>query len=192
MPPKRRPPTSSSAPPPQQQEKKPRQSALAKEHSITPATESEIKEVFTLFATATKPPQLPSADLRRALTALGVPPASKTELSDLLGAVDPEDEGTIEYKRFVAVAALKLNSRSEDSRRWEVEEAFELFVGMGGGEGGRITLGCLKRVAGVLKEDVGEGVLRDMLLEANGGAGVERGVDLEGFEGVMRRAGVFR
>lgn len=95
----------------------------------------------------------------------------------------------------MAVAALKLNSRSEESQQREVEDAFRLFTAMGG-EGGRITMGCLKRVAGVLKEEVPESVLRDMLLEANGGSGVGRGVGrgvgLKDFEGVMRRAGVFR
>jgi hypothetical protein len=53
-------------------------------------------------------------------------------------------------------------------------------------------MGCLKRVARELKEDVPDQILRDMLLEANGGSGVGRGVEIKDFEGVMRRAGVFR
>jgi len=76
----------------------------------------------------------------------------------------------------------------EEARRGEVEEAFKLFLDMGGGRGGRITIETLRRVAEVLKEDVSEGVLRDMLVEAEGGEG---GVGLQGFEGVMRRAGVW-
>lgn len=55
-----------------------------------------------------------------------------------------------------------------------------------------ITLGDLKRVAAVLKEDVGDDVLRDMILEANAGAGVQAGVAKEEFEDVMRRAGVWK
>ncbi|ROT43166.1 hypothetical protein SODALDRAFT_327339 [Sodiomyces alkalinus F11] len=55
-----------------------------------------------------------------------------------------------------------------------------------------ITLGDLKRVAAVLKEDVNDDVLRDMILEANAGAGVQAGVAREEFEDVMRRAGVWR
>jgi len=43
-----------------------------------------------------------------------------------------------------------------------------------------------------MEGECGEGVLRDMILEANGGAGVGKGVGREEFEGVMRRAGVFR
>lgn len=40
--------------------------------------------------------------------------------------------------------------------------------------------------------EVSEEVLRDMILEANGGAGVQRGVKREEFEGVMKRAGMWR
>lgn len=47
-------------------------------------------------------------------------------------------------------------------------------------------------VARLLKDDVKESVLKDMLLEANGGAGVGKGVSKREFEGVMRRAGVWR
>jgi hypothetical protein len=47
-------------------------------------------------------------------------------------------------------------------------------------------------VAKVLKQDVDESVLRDMILEANGGAGVGKGVEKAEFESVMRRAGVWR
>lgn len=187
-PPKRRPQASARAPPP---DKKPRQSKLAKENNISAATESEILEAFSLFSTPSpseKHGLLPSPSLRRALTALGVPPTSPSELKELLSAADPTDSGTISYEHFVAIAALKLENRSEQSKRGEVEDAFRLFSG--GRE--RITVGDLKRVARELKESVGEGVLGDMVLEANGGEGVGRGVDLHGFEGVMRRAGVFR
>lgn len=60
-----------------------------------------------------------------------------------------------------------------------------------GGEG-KITLATLKRVARALREDVSEDLMRQMILEANGGTGVGRGVEREEFEGVMRRAGVWR
>lgn len=185
QPPKRRAPAAT----PQPREKAPRQSALAKENKISAATESEIKEAFNIFVNSDK--ELPSPSLRRALTALGVAPSSPAELADLLDAADPEDAGSISYAHFVAVAALKLSDRSEESQQREVEDAFRLFMSMGG-ENGRITMGCLERVARELKEDVPEQVMRDMLLEANGGDGVGRGVGLKDFEGVMRRAGVFR
>lgn len=84
-----------------------------------------------------------------------------------------------------------MNNRSEESQQKEVEDAFRLFLDMGG-EGEKITLRTLKKVAATLKEDVDDRALKDMLLEANGGGGVGRGVGLRDFEGVMRRAGVFR
>ena len=185
QPPKRR----AAAPAPAPKEKQPRQSALAKENNISAATESEIKEAFSLFANSDK--ELPSRCLRQALTALGVPASSSSELQDLLDAADPEDTGAISYAHFVAVAALKISNRSEESQQREVEDAFRLFTSMGG-EDGKITMACLRKVARELKEDVGEQAMKDMLLEANGGSGVGRGVGLRDFEGVMRRAGVFR
>jgi hypothetical protein len=50
----------------------------------------------------------------------------------------------------------------------------------------------LKRVAATLKEDVNDDLLRDMILEANGGSGVREGVSREEFAEVMKRAGVWR
>lgn len=92
----------------------------------------------------------------------------------------------------MAICALKLHSRDREDVQGEVDDAFRLFTGAADGVDGRITLAHLKRVAAVLKEEVDEAVLRDMILEANGGAGVGTGVGREEFEGVMRRAGVWR
>lgn len=44
----------------------------------------------------------------------------------------------------------------------------------------------------MLKEDVDEELLKDMILEANGGTGVARGVRVDEFDEVMRNAGVWR
>jgi len=98
--------------------------------------------------------------------------------------------GYVEYEPFVAVAALKLHqhaNQDEDEIRAEVEEAFRLFTR---GEREVISVADLKRVAGELREDVGEAVLRDMVKEATGGK-ADMGVTIEEFEGIMRRAGVF-
>ena len=43
-----------------------------------------------------------------------------------------------------------------------------------------------------MKEEVGDELLRHMILEANGGTGVNKGVGVEDFKGVMMRAGVFQ
>lgn len=69
----------------------------------------------------------------------------------------------------------------------EVDTAFQLFTR---GTDGPIMLSHLRRIARELKEDSGDALLRDMILEANGGAGVEAGVSLEQFHEIMLRAGV--
>ena len=91
----------------------------------------------------------------------------------------------------MAICALKLQSREDNPEKHaqEVEEAYLLFT-RGGEE--CITLATLRRVARALKEDVSDEVLKDMILEANGGAGVQRGVKKEEFEVVMKRAGMWR
>lgn len=108
----------------------------------------------------------------------------------------------------MAICALKLHqqdsddgSEAEGRANAEVDEAFRLFVGAGAPstssssaapEPGTLTLAHLKRVAMTLKQDVDEALLRDMILEANGGAGVGKGVSRAEFEAVMRRAGALK
>jgi Ca2+-binding EF-hand superfamily protein len=123
-------------------------------------------------------------------SALDVPPTPE-ELAEFISILDPDDEGFAIYSSFVAICALKLHNRTRtsDSHNQEVEEAFKLFTSAGEE---RISLATLKRVARALKEDVDEDVLRDMILEANGGAGVGKGVEKDEFEAVLRRAGVWR
>ncbi|KAL8843176.1 MAG: hypothetical protein Q9176_002129 [Flavoplaca citrina] len=208
MPPSRSRPTKRPPPP---SEPQPKPSALALQNNISASTERSIHEAFTLFATpsssSTTEKTLPSTSLSPALKALGLK-SRKRSIQDLLDAADPDDSGSIPYETFLAVAALKLNAQSsnddnEDEKAAEIEEAFQLFLGEGR-KGGRktgedddegeevITMQTLKRVAKVLKEDVDEKVLRDMILEANGGAGVRKGVGRREFGEVMRRAGVLK
>jgi Ca2+-binding EF-hand superfamily protein len=132
---------------------------------------------------------MPTSAIRKCLAALGVPPTSSAELRELTETVDPDDSGYVPYEHFIAIAALKMEARGEEQEREEVEQAFRLFTREGGE---KITLATLKRVAKELKENVDDQVLKDMIIEANGGAGVGRGVDIEQFEEVMKRAGVFR
>nr|CDP25328.1 Putative protein of unknown function [Podospora anserina S mat+] len=195
-------------------EQPPKQSRLAKEHNVTPQEEAEIREAFSLFAEPMegegREGVIPTHDVRRALmyvsffhipslladvhSALGLPPTSPSELADLLSILDPDEElGYATFPNFFAVCALKIHNKSHSSEEHmaEVDEAFGLFASNGSNA---ITLASLKKVAKLLKmeEEVSEEVLRDMILEANGGAGVGRGVRKEEFEGVMRRAGVWR
>ncbi|KAJ9148319.1 Calmodulin [Pleurostoma richardsiae] len=186
---------------------KARQSKLAKEHNITAQEEAEIKEAFSLFAEPMKGEKegvMPIDDVRRAMIALDIPPRDNAELSEFISILDPDDEGFATYTSFVAICALKLHARDQtsDAHLREVDEAFSLFTGgvpgvprggdeTGGGDG-VITLAQLRRVAAVLKEEVDDDLLRDMILEANGGSGVGKGVKKDEFELVMRRAGVWR
>ncbi|KAF4119612.1 hydroxyacylglutathione hydrolase [Geosmithia morbida] len=198
----------SSRPPPR--------SKLAREHNVSSQEEGEIKEAFGLFAEpmdGEKNGVLPIDDFKSALIALGIPASSNAELNEFISILDPDSDGYATYEPFFAICALKFHNRAsaddEEAHRAEVEEAFRLFtngqVGNGGGGGGggggghgqtrgdnRITLAHLRRVAAVLKEDVDDEILKDMILEANGGAGVSRGVEMDEFDGVMKSAGVWR
>jgi Ca2+-binding EF-hand superfamily protein len=72
----------------------------------------------------------------------------------------------------------------------EIDYAFKLFTHQGEGP---ITVAHLRRVARELREEVPDEVLRDMILEANGGVGnegVKKGVGRSDFEEVIKRAGV--
>lgn len=135
---------------------------------------------------------LPTPSIRKALIALGLTPSAE-ELQEYLEILDPEQEGFTNYEMFLSVAALKMRSKDgeedEDQKAQEAEEAYRLFTG---GTEGPIGLAQLRRVARVLREDVPEEVLKDMILEANGGAGIGKGVSQGEFKEVMARAGVFR
>ncbi|KAM0813473.1 putative Calmodulin [Seiridium cardinale] len=172
---------------------KERQSKLAKEHNITAREEAEIKEAFALFSEpmdGEKEGVIPIGDVKRAMIALNIPP-TRPELKEFLEILDPDGEGHASYEPFLAICALKLHQRDDDAsgeaHAAEVDEAFALFTGSEGME--TLTLGHLKRVAMTLKQDVDEELLRDMILEANYGAGVGKGVGRREFEEVMRRAG---
>lgn len=120
---------------------------------------------------------------------MGLPPTDSSELADILSALDPTLSGYIPYGPFVSVIAAKLHSRDDDAMVAEVDDAYRLFTR---GTDGPISFGHLRRIARELKEDsVDDELLRDMILEANGGAGISAGVTLEQFQEVMTRAGVF-
>lgn len=121
--------------------------------------------------------------------ALGLPPTDSSELAEIISALDPTTSGFVPYSPFVSIAAAKLHSRGEDAITAEVDDAYQLFTR---GTDGPITLSHLRRIARDLKEDgVGDDLLKDMILEGNGGAGLSAGVTLEQFHDVMTRAGVF-
>ena len=67
--------------------------------------------------------------------------------------------------------------------------AYKLFTH---NSSGPITISHLRRVARELREEVDDKFLADMINEANGGEGAGKGVGLNDFESVMRRAGVLK
>lgn len=121
-------------------------------------------------------------------SALGLPPTDQSELTDILSAVDPDEEGYVTYEPFLAACALKLHSRTEESISAEVEHAYKLFTR---GTDGPIQVSHLRKVARDLKQDVSDDLLKDMVREANGGEGTHAGVNMQQFKDVMMRAGIF-
>ncbi|KAL2135195.1 hypothetical protein VTI74DRAFT_9401 [Chaetomium olivicolor] len=205
MPPKRRSPAAAAASIPKSTGARP--SKLAKEHNLTAQEESEIREAFSLFAEpmeGEKEGVMPIGDVRRALIALGIPPSNPSQLSEFTAALDPEDEGFATFPSFLAICALQIHAKrqdaSDEAHQAELDEAYALFAG--DVDAPAITLAHLKRVAALLKLDHADGkegggevteeLLRDMIMEANGGAGVGKGVRKEEFDEVLRRAGVWR
>ena len=108
-------------------------------------------------------------------------------MRELIEAVD--DDGYVTYAKFVEVCALQLSSRTDESKMEEVEAAYKLFTR---GSNGPINIQHLRRVAKELRENISDEILRNMILEANGGAGVNKGVNQEDFQAVMTRAGVLQ
>lgn len=130
----------------------------------------------------------------------------KSELPSILSTIDPLNTGFVGFEPFLSYAAIAMHSKEAgsdedmdddgsefqgESNAEEVSAGYQLFTHGGAGP---ITLGHLRRVAKELREDVPDEVLRDMILEANGGVrGKSKdvgGVSLEEFESVMKRAGV--
>lgn len=122
----------------------------------------------------------------------------KSDLPDVLETLDPEETGYVPYSPFLSLAAIHLHHNDNDDDEdedqseevHEVHEAYHLFTD---NREGPITLAHLRRIARLLKEDISDDTLKDMLVEANGEGkeGWKRGVNIDAFEGVMKRAGVF-
>jgi len=146
---------------------------------------------------------LKKSDVRRVLISLNLTP-DKSEMSSILSTIDPLNTGYVEFVPFLSYAAIAIHSKEQgsdeedddddfqgESNAEEVSAAYKLFTH---GAAGPITLGHLRRVAKELREDVPDEVLKDMIIEANGGVkGQEKdvgGVSLEDFESVMKRAGL--
>ncbi|KIW33161.1 uncharacterized protein PV07_00032 [Cladophialophora immunda] len=180
---------------------KSRRSKLAKENDITAEEEAGIKEAWSLFCLDEveeyedeKGGVIRTSDVQNALKAQGLAPSSQSQMQEFIETLDPESEGYVTYPHFLALCAIQLKSKTDETKAEEVETAFNLFH-PGQGAGGHeqvIRLQDLRAVAKTLKEQVDDDVLKAMILEANGGKGVGRGVNMDEFQAIMTRAGVFQ
>ncbi len=117
---------------------------------------------------------------------------------------DEEEEYVARTSTAKSKAKAKARSKGKGKRKnniamvvdeEEVIAAYQLFTKGGTGP---ITIAHLRKIAKELREDVSDDVLRDMIVEANGEGGAsgardgwKKGVGIEDFENVMKRAGVF-
>ncbi|KAK5442675.1 hypothetical protein LTS15_010882 [Exophiala xenobiotica] len=180
---------------------KPRRSKLAKESEITAEQETEIKEAWNLFRLDDvdeyedeKEGVIRTGEVKDALRAQGLAPKSQTEMQDFIETLDPDSSGYVTYPHFLALCAIQMKSKTDEAKDEEVETAFNLFSPGQGLPNHEpvIRLQELRKVAKTLKEDLSDDVLKAMILEANGGQGVGKGVNMEDFRAVLTRAGVFQ
>jgi centrin-1 len=127
----------------------------------------EIKEAFELFDTEGTG-RIDSKELRVAMRALGFEP-KKEEVARLVAAADEDESGSITYKKFVEMMAVKMGDK--DGRE-EMAKAFRLFDA---GEKGVISFQDLKRVARELGESMTDEELQEMIGTLGGKKGREGG-----------------
>src|SRR5579871_4697886 len=107
-------------------------SKLARQHGLTAAQESEIREAFSLFCLPSSQSQDPEStaledsiiktpDVRRCLVALGIRIAPK-DMAETLETLDPEDEGYVPYTHFFEFAGLHLRHRAGSSGEADEED----------------------------------------------------------------------
>ncbi|KAK5094284.1 hypothetical protein LTR70_004176 [Exophiala xenobiotica] len=158
-----------------------RRSKLAKDNDLSIEDEREIREAWAIYRDDSvegyedeKEGVIPTSKVKMVMIALGIEPKSQKDMDEYIEILDPESEGYVTYTHFVELAAIQINNKSDETKDEEVEKAFKLFTS-----------------GGLLNQDVGDDVLKAMIVEANGGNNVGSGVDMEHFREVMSRAGIF-
>eukprot|EP00624_Nannochloropsis_granulata_P007597 evm.model.NODE_8653_length_7507_cov_21.255362.2 len=116
----------------------------------------EIKEAFELFDTEGTG-RIDSKELRVAMRALGFEPRKEEVARLVASAVEEDESGSITYKKFVEMMAVKMG---EKDGREEMAKAFRLFDA---GEKGVISFQDLKRVARELGESMTDQELQEMI-----------------------------
>jgi len=172
-----------------------RRSKLAKDNDLSIEDERVIQEAWAIYREDSaegyedeKEGVVPTSKVQMVMRALGIYPKSQKDMDEYIEILDPESEGYVTYTHFVELAAIQINNKSDETEDEVVEKAFKLFTS--GGER-PITFHDLRRIAGLLNQDVSDDVLKAMVVEANGGNSVGSGVDMEQFRDVMSRAGAF-
>lgn len=173
----------------------PRRAKLAKANELSLEDESAIYEGWRVYSEqgvenfeSEKDGVCPTNKIRSVFKVLNLEPKSRKDMDEFLEILDPESDGYVTYSHFLELAAIQMNSKSEDTKAEEVDKAFRLFTH---GQSRPITYQDLRRTANLLTQEVSDDVLRAMIVRANGGQDVSAGVDRDQFQQVMSRAGVF-
>merc|ERR1712232_1069366 len=89
---------------------------------LTPEQQNEIKEAFELFDTDGSG-SIDTKELKVAMRALGFEPKQE-EIAKMIGDVDDDGSGTIEYPEFLKMMTFKILNRDPKE---EILKAFKLF-----------------------------------------------------------------
>ena len=136
---------------------------------------AEIQNSFDLFAKEAEGgdgiPRIDAEELVVVMRALGHEPR-REDLKRLMTESDPENTGQLDFDGYLNII---LNKLAERPSQGDLEKAFRLFDQ---GSKQRIEFGDLKRIAGLIGEQIDDDELEDMIREADSsGEGVVNQAD---------------
>lgn len=140
-------------------EKAPLKPTRKARNELTEQQKQEIKQAFDLFDTEGVG-YIDSKELKVAMRALGFEP-KKEEVKKMIGEVDREGKGVIQFADFLELMTGKISERDP---REEILKAFRLFDD---DSTGKVSLKNLKRVARELGETMNDDELQEMIDEAD-------------------------
>eukprot|EP00811_Abedinium_folium_P009793 NODE_19051_length_862_cov_3.888435.p2 GENE.NODE_19051_length_862_cov_3.888435~~NODE_19051_length_862_cov_3.888435.p2 ORF type:complete len:188 (+),score=68.32 NODE_19051_length_862_cov_3.888435:87-566(+) len=152
-----------------------------KAKELTPEQQNEIKEAFELFDTDGSG-SIDTKELKVAMRALGFEPKQE-EIAKMIGDVDDDGSGTIEYPEFLKMMTFKILNRDPKE---EILKAFKLFDD---DNTKKISFRNLKRVAKELGERMTDEELQEMIDEADRDGDGE--VNEEEFLRIMKKTNLF-
>eukprot|EP00811_Abedinium_folium_P013464 NODE_22519_length_704_cov_15.064125.p2 GENE.NODE_22519_length_704_cov_15.064125~~NODE_22519_length_704_cov_15.064125.p2 ORF type:complete len:164 (+),score=62.27 NODE_22519_length_704_cov_15.064125:106-597(+) len=154
-----------------------------KAKELTPEQQNEIKQAFELFDTDGSG-SIDTKELKVAMRALGFEPKQE-EINKMIGDVDDDGSGTIEYPEFLKMMTFKILNRDPKE---EILKAFKLFTGEDKWNQ-RINFKNLQRVAKELGERMTDEELQEMIDEADTDGDGE--VNEEEFLRIMKKTNLF-